>query len=70
MEHVQPVSKAGGAKCLPQPSVETGGGCLTIEGAVAAPVRHCHGVGENGLDYHRKRIDSCQPLQSLCWVGN
>ena len=67
VEHVQPVSKVIVGTCLPQPSVESGGGCLTIVGAVAAPARHCQGVGEVGLDYHGKRqlLPACEVCAGL-----
>ena len=55
VEHVHSVSKAVGGTCLPQPSVETGGGCLTIIRAVAALARRCCGVGKVGLDFHGNR---------------
>ena len=67
MEHVHSVSKVVVGKCLPQPSLETGGDCLTIVGALVAPARRRHGVGEVGLDYHGKRrlLPACEVCAGL-----
>ena len=39
---------------LPKPSIQTGGGYLTILGALAVPARHCYDMGKVGLDYRGK----------------